>query len=378
MSAPRYARAAAALLARAAERELPPPRPESRDSAIQALEMAIRRRSRKRQRLRYAEALVAVASVAAATALVAGFRPHRTPVTLSGSQKPSSDAAGNGGNSGKKASDTVVVVAHPMGAGASIVAGEGATRLGDGVTLGEGSHVVAAADGRALLSFSTGTKLTLEEGGNLTIVNEAATELFTLSGGSLRADVAKLSAGQRFVVRTRDAEVEVRGTSFRVEVAPRDALCGTTTRLTVFEGVVVVRASEGETRVAAGESWPRGCASAVGATLPISTARGPSLAVDRRHSPTLDAASTLAAQNDAFARAVAAKRRGATDEALAGFDSFLSLYPGSALAESATVEKMRLLASRDRASASGAAKRYLAAYPAGFARAEAELLAGSP
>ena len=321
---------------------------------------------------------MAVASVAAATALVAGFRPHRTPPTVSGSQTPSTNAAGNAGNSEKKASDAVVVVAHPMGAGASIVASEGATRLGEAVTLGEGSHTVAAADGRVLLSFSTGTKLTLEEGGDLTIVNEAATELFTLSGGSLRADVAKLSAGQRFVVRTRDAEVEVRGTSFRVEVSPQDALCGTTTRLTVFEGVVVVRASEGETRVAAGESWPRGCASAVGAMSPLAVARGPSVAVDRRHSPSVDVASTLAAQNDAFARAIAAKRRGTTDEALAWFDSFLSLYPGSALAESATVEKMRLLASRDRARASGVAKTYLAAYPAGFARAEAESLAGSP
>jgi ferric-dicitrate binding protein FerR (iron transport regulator) len=375
MSAPRYARRAATLLARAAERELPPPRPESRESAIHALGIAIRRRSRNRLRLRYAAAVVAVASVAAATVLVAGLRPRRTPLAVSPGQTPSSEAA-NG--SGKRASDAVVVVAHPMGAGASVVASGGPTQLGDGVTLGEGSHVVAAAEGRAVLSFSTGTKLTLEEGGDLTIVDEAAMELFTLSGGSLRADVAKLSAGQRFVVRTGDAEIEVRGTSFRVGVAPRDAQCATTTRLTVFEGVVVVRAAEGETRVAAGESWPRGCGSADPAASPRLVARGPSPTVDRERHPVVDPASTLAAQNDAYQRALAAKRRGATDEALAGFDRLLSLYPAGPLAESATVEKMRLLSSRDRASASAVAKRYLAAYPAGFARAEAEAISGSP
>ncbi len=138
---------------------------------------------------------------------------------------------------------------------------------------------------------------------------------------------------------------------------------------TVFEDVVVVRAGGGETRVGAGEGWPAGCAAA-------RTTASPSPA-GREHHP-LDPVSTLAAQNDAFARAVGAKRRGAVDEALAGFDRFLALYPASALAESATVERMRLLSSRDRASAGAAARRYLAAYPTGFARAEAEALTGSP
>ena len=145
------------------------------------------------------------------------------------------------------------------------------------------------------------------------------------------------------------------------------------------EGVVVVRTSEGETRVAAGERWPRDCGSAEATTSSsLSVAKGLSPVVDHERRLGVDANSTLAAQNDAFARAVAAKGRGAADEALAGFDRFLSLYPGSALAESATVEKMRLLSARDRASGSAAAKKYLSAYPAGFARAEAESLAGSP
>jgi outer membrane protein assembly factor BamD (BamD/ComL family) len=80
-----------------------------------------------------------------------------------------------------------------------------------------------------------------------------------------------------------------------------------------------------------------------------------------------------------FARAVADKRRGQNAQAIADFDRFMAKYPGSPLAESATVERMRLLRSSDHARALSAAKQYLARYPAGFARAEAEaIVAGDP
>ena len=46
MSGTRYAKAAAAMLARAAEREVPAPSPESRERAIAALEQVIRARAR--------------------------------------------------------------------------------------------------------------------------------------------------------------------------------------------------------------------------------------------------------------------------------------------------------------------------------------------
>ncbi len=376
MSTPRYARSAASLIARATDGEPAAPTPESRARAIRVLEGAIGKRAEGRRRTRYLSAVVAGTSLAAATLFFAGGRPNRPPPTPAAAQPPSIDH--------KLATETrppeaVTVVAHPVAGGVHVIAAGGPAKLADGATLGEGSRVVAAADGRALLSFSTGTRLTVEEGGDLTIVGESETELFTLSGGSLRAEVAKLGAGQRFVVRTRDAEVEVRGTSFRLRLAPVDVRCGTstTTRLTVFEGVVVVRASGGESRVAAGQSWPPGCATSDNdAGSPPRTA--PASGVRRDRHDKLDPTSTLAAQNDAFARAMAAKRRGAADEALAGFDRFLALYPGSALAESAIVEKMRLLASRDRPGAVVVAKQYLAYYPTGFARAEAESLAGSP
>jgi outer membrane protein assembly factor BamD (BamD/ComL family) len=85
--------------------------------------------------------------------------------------------------------------------------------------------------------------------------------------------------------------------------------------------------------------------------------------------------STLVEQNDAFAEAIAAKRSGQAPLAIARFEKFLATYPRSPLAESATVERMKLLAAVDPARGAAAARSYLAAYPHGYARAEAEALA---
>ncbi|MEO6417996.1 MAG: hypothetical protein ABIP39_01215, partial [Polyangiaceae bacterium] len=84
--------------------------------------------------------------------------------------------------------------------------------------------------------------------------------------------------------------------------------------------------------------------------------------------------STLAEQNDSFASAVAAKNSGDAPEAIARFDAFLASYPRSPLAESATVQRMHLLAPLDRKRAHEAAEAYLAAYPNGLARAEARTI----
>ena len=72
---------------------------------------------------------------------------------------------------------------------------------------------------------------------------------------------------------------------------------------------------------------------------------------------------------------MAARRRGDTSGALAGYERYLAKYPQGALAESATVERMRLLAASDPARGAAAAKGYLARFPSGFARGEAATLA---
>jgi hypothetical protein len=250
--------------------------------------------------------------------------------------------------------------------------------------------VVARPGGRALLAFATGTELTVEEGGDLTIVEGGATKVFALGAGVLHADVAKLGAGERLLVRTPDAEVEVRGTSFRVAVAPSDPSCGhgTTTRLSVYEGAVTLRVRGVETRVEAGMHWPAGCggAQAARATNGQKNRGAVSLGVPRAGGsqessatpPSLAAStppsSTLAQQNDLFADAMAAKRGGDAPGAIARFDSFLARYPSSPLAESAASHRMKLLREVDRPRAVDAARAYLARWPNGFARAEAEAI----
>jgi hypothetical protein len=84
--------------------------------------------------------------------------------------------------------------------------------------------------------------------------------------------------------------------------------------------------------------------------------------------------STLAAQNDLFGRAHAAARASARERAVELFGELLSRYPRGPLAESAAVERMRLLRGLDPDRAGAAARSYLYAYPLGFARAEAEAL----
>jgi hypothetical protein len=136
----------------------------------------------------------------------------------------------------------------------------------------------------------------------------------------------------------------------------------------VSEGVVVVRHAGVESRVEAGQQWPSGCAQA-----PVAT-RGSSGSSAARGPASPAPASSLGEQNDMFADAMSAKRRGDVGEAVADFDRFLSRYPSSQLAESATVERMRLLRSADPARATMAARQYLGRYPNGFARAEAETI----
>jgi hypothetical protein len=206
--------------------------------------------------------------------------------------------------------------------------------------------------------------------------------MLDLETGALHAEVAKLGPSERFVVRTADAEVEVRGTSFDVWRVSADPSCGegTTTRVKVREGIVAVRArGQSETLVHADEVWPRDCALSVAPapTTPVSvTASAIAVATASvRHSiEPSPPSSDLAAQNDLFERATARKRAGDAAGAVAGFDQLLALYPSSHLAQSARAERMKLLRGIDRDRARAAARDYLDRYPTGFARADAEVI----
>jgi len=377
MSSPRYARLASALLARRSD-AAPPPSPQARAAAITAIEGAIRARARSRRLWRTAAGLAAAAAVVTLVAVFGAARlgARRAAVVASAVPQPPARA------------ESIAIVAHPGAGGASLVVSGTQAPLADGRELAAGSRVVTPPSGRAALTFSTGTKIALAESADLTVTSQGATQAFRLAGGSIELQVAKLSSGQRFLVETPDAEIEVRGTQFRVSIVPADPACGagSVTRVNVSEGVVVVRGGGREARVAAGQQWPSGCAVATSAAVEPrarrrAAARAPAASetgaeVARTATPT---GSTLADQNDLFARAVAAKQRGDASSALEAFDRFLDKYPSGPLTESAAVERMRLLAATSPARGAEAAGDYLSRYPRGFARAEAEALArGAP
>jgi ferric-dicitrate binding protein FerR (iron transport regulator) len=364
MTIPFYSRITGRLLARQESKAVPPPSAGDRAAAISAIERAIAARARTRRRNRWLGGLAAAAAVAVvAGGAVHEIRHRAQTVASSPANQLHAPAAG----------DTQVVGYTVTGA-ASVVSSGASAPLSERRTLPAGSRVVTPAGGHVMLAFATGTDVALGEAADMTIADEGATQALRLDHGSLDLHVARLSADQRFLVQTPDAEVEVRGTAFKVSLVPPDATCGggTPTRVAVTEGVVVVRHAGVESRVEAGQQWPSGCSQA-----PVATrASSGSSAV---HAPGSSApASSLGEQNDMFADAMAAKRRGDSGEALADFERFLARYPASPLAESATVERMRLLRSTDSWRAPAAARQYLGRYPNGFARAEAQtILAGA-
>ncbi|MDB5212529.1 MAG: hypothetical protein JWO86_456, partial [Myxococcaceae bacterium] len=89
------------------------------------------------------------------------------------------------------------------------------------------------------------------------------------------------------------------------------------------------------------------------------------------------AASELAAQNALFADAMSSKARGDTRSALASLDFLLEKYPRTPLREAAEAQRMLVVSGSDRARAALLAKAYLARYPHGFARADAEKIAAN-
>jgi ferric-dicitrate binding protein FerR (iron transport regulator) len=370
MNTPRYAAAAAKLISKHLPRATPVL--VERERSIATIERAIRARTRRRRWLGVAS------SLAVAAALVLALHTDR----LRRHPEPSPE---------------VLIKVSPSGEGAALQAGEIAWPLSPRAALQAGQRIETPANGGASLQFSTGTSLALAGGTGFRVDSQGAIEHFSLQRGELSAHVAKLTAGQRFIVATPDAEVEVRGTRFRLNVLSQAQSCGagTRTRLEVTEGVVEVRASGKAIDVRAGEYWPVDCSAgpaeeASVAPEPPPPAQEPApfakpaprttgaTAPANEAERTLERASALTAANDLFAEGVAKRRQGDVSGALRAYQELLTRFPRSALAENALVERMRLLASTGDAAKVGEAKRYLARYPHGFAIKEARELTGEP
>jgi ferric-dicitrate binding protein FerR (iron transport regulator) len=236
--------------------------------------------------------------------------------------------------------------APPARAAAQIAVLDGTLWLDEGearraLRVGEASGVdptdvlEAPAERATRVQLSDTATLTLDPASRAgTIVADAtvtnadwapAFEAVRLVRGRAHLKVRKLHGGQRFHVLTPDADVQVRGTEFDVELRPN----GTCVR--VQEGLVAVY-SGGEHLVAPGQTWgcaePEAAASVVHAEAPVRHA--PAVARPMAATP-----SDLRAQNALFQAALEAQRDGRTAQAARLYRQLLARSPQGPLSSQA-------------------------------------------
>jgi hypothetical protein len=277
-----------------------------------------------------------------------------------------------------------LLVEEHTGVGNTLVRNALQKPLLDGVPLVEGDAIQSQEGSSTTLAFANGTRVTLSEAGRLQVDELAATRRFSLKAGHLQAHVAKLARGERFVVDTPDAEVEVRGTVFEVAVTSATG-CGdraSSSTVEVKEGAVWVRSGTREVLLRPGASWTSPCASAAtepearptsDGTTAVDKRRGPHpahhpVAVRRPSAqeptptvapvpvaPPAVAATTapqreshLAEQNNLLSAAMAAEHAGDHATAIGKLDQLIQRFPAGPLLESARAEKQRILSAQSR------------------------------
>jgi hypothetical protein len=247
------------------------------------------------------------------------------------------------------------------------------------------------------LGFPSGAAAQLASGGALRVTAAHTNEAFFLEQGRVEVEVPKLAPAHGFSVETPDARVTVHGTHFSVDV--QSTTLGPRTRVSVSHGIVSVQQAGREVLLTAGQSWPAEATSPRASppvTEPAPTSR-PDAGAERqteappsrrklraragRHAGEAGLESReLADQNQWFARAMNLKKSGAAEAALAELEALSRRYPASPLSQEVRVERLRLLQSLGhRQRAAREARRYLRAFPHGYAEREArELLEARP
>ncbi len=161
--------------------------------------------------------------------------------------------------------------------------------------------------------------------------------------GEVECRVPPLGPGERFAVTTRDAEVIVHGTVFRVRTNPPGALHGTC--VSVTEGHVTVRHAQGTVGLDPGQSF--GCETRA-TPAPVSEAipapkrevvepkapRRTAGRVERRAKDTRPSG-TLEQENQLLSGGLSAERAGDCAKASRSFNELLSRYPNTPLAPEA-------------------------------------------
>jgi hypothetical protein len=412
MSKPDYYAEMARRAVTRVRREPPASLPADRRRLVAAVEQALHTRGRRRVMIRRVRA---TGAVAASLALVVGglalWQRLGGPVVAVNPPGPAAPAAGL---------DHALAVLGTSGDDSGSViggAGEAPVVAASGIKLEAGARVVAPSDGEMRIGGSEGTTLALERRGEMAVAEAGTTRRFTLHTGAVRAKVVKLRPGERFLVDTADAEVEVHGTEFRVAVAPPDPGCsgGPVTRVSVTEGVVSVRWHGAEARVLPGGQWPAPCATHAAAPEVVrpeirivahAPSRAPRVAAPRPEAPAAAPVvaheppappeeapplvdvdipasrprprqlnkSELAESNKLFERAVSARKQGDQKGALFLFKMYERQYPSGPLVESALIERMKLVAARNPEAGSRLAAEYLERFPGGVAKADAQRL----
>jgi hypothetical protein len=200
-----------------------------------------------------------------------------------------------------------LVLSH-LGADRRLTAGE-STRVATEDTLD-----TSATEG-AQLRLSDIASLTISPGTRLAGMSARGgkVELIRLSKGHAHLSVSKLNEGRRFHVVTPDADVQVRGTKFDVEIGagPSPRTC-----VRVQEGLVRVTTRSADELLGPGETW--GCAA------PNGRAPEPRAAANQR-------SNDLKRQNVLFQRALHDERAGRHAQALRLYMTLLDRYPSGPL-----------------------------------------------
>lgn len=249
------------------------------------------------------------------------------------------------------------------------------------------SGSVVAQDPSASVSapLRTVTTVTPEDQARFDRTSADGTEVVTLSDGAVSLSVRHLQKGERFLVRTGDAEVEVRGTLFRVE-AKDDHI----RNVAVREGRVEVRFHGGTFDVKADERWDR----PADAPLLLSTATAQPHVEPASPFPTTSTTSKLrpsrplplpsakpSAEDPSmgFEEGMEMMAHGDYGAAAKRLDAFSRANPRDDRAEDAAFLVILALQRAGRATAAvEAARRYLATYPSGYRRAQAKAIAEAP
>jgi TolA-binding protein len=236
-----------------------------------------------------------------------------------------------------------------------------ATNQTENIGVSSSPSANASSPPQPLPANSFAGTVTAQEDARFTQTRDGDVEHVGLENGVLNLHVRHQGPSEHFFVDLPDGQIEVRGTTFRVE-----AHHGVTTRIDVSEGVVSVRLNGlAEMWLSAGQNWTR--PEAATAHAPKSNAPTHAIATDTNADD----------QNgsDDYAAAVSLMSDKNYDAAAAAFAAFLTAHPKASQAEDASYLEAAALARAGRVDAAGlAAEHHLAAYPRSFHGKDAAIL----